>query len=51
MLKRVYRQCSRVALNVRRLGKLGGRQKECYLDKEWRMKISSNDVKDKQQVK
>ena len=50
-LKRVYRQCSKVALNTQRLRKLESHQEECHLDKDWRMRISSNDVKTNNRLK
>lgn len=44
LVKRIYKQCSKVAINVKRLKK-NGRQKECYLNKDWKMTITPSDVK------
>ena len=41
LMKRIYKQCSRVAINVKK----NGRQKECYLNKDWKMTITPSDVK------
>lgn len=49
LLKRIYKQCSKVVTNVERLKK-NGRQKQCYLDKDWQLAITPSDVKDKLQT-
>lgn len=46
LVKRIYKQCSRIATNVKKLKK-NGRQKECYLNKDWKMTIIPSDVKGK----
>ena len=47
-MERVYKRTSLVVSTIRRL--CHGRQRQGYLDKEWSLMISSDDLKSKQEL-